>query len=887
MKLEGDLRAKANDSGQSVELLRANGEHVLSYEHLVVKDADGTKLEASMGAIAGRIWLEVDDSNAKYPVTIDPAFVQQTFIKASNTDPGDGFGAAVAISGDTLVVGAPGESSNATGINGDQSDNSHGNAGAVYVFVRTNGVWAQQAYLKPPDTSQAQFFFGQAVAISGDTIVVGRPGIFSGSAGVAYVFVRSGVTWSQQASLIPSDVGPSDNFGFSVAIEGDTAVIGAPFPEGPAPNPDPRPGFAFVFVRNGVTWAEQAKLMASNANTYDGFGWSVALSGNTIVVGAQNEDSNSTGINGDGGNNLALNAGASYVFVRSGVTWSQQAYIKASNTDALDHFGASVGIAGDTVVVGAPGESSNATGINGNQIDNSVSGAGAVYVFVRSGMIWSQQAYIKASNTDAFDVFGSSIAIQGETMIVGAYGEASNARGVDGDQSNNSASNAGAAYYFVRSGVNWSQQAYLKASNTHFNDHFGNSVGLSGGTLIVGAPYESSDAIGINGDGNDLFAANSGAAYVFVAFSLTNNQPSIFSVDVTPQQGSPFVNSQIARVSDIEDAQNTLTVTINGSSSATVNGVTVTLNPTSPNATSQVFADVAANCTATPANFTLRVTDSGGLINESILTVLIKPNDLPLLGTYVVTSVAAGSSFNVTPSAIPSDNGSVDSVTVNAAPASFTGMATVNQSSGLVSITNANPPGVYTMTVTATDNCGVTFSKDFRLTVNSATGCTILVNSTAQEVTHANPNGITNGNCTLGEAILTANTGVQVDGCSCSGGGSPYIIVLANTTYTLSARHNADYGFNGLPSITSEITIQSNGAIIERSTAAGTPTFRLINVSRVGDLTLQNVTLQGGLAKGGNGGDSDVNGGGGGAGLGGGGDLQSRQTDGNEQYVNQ
>ncbi|MFN0137698.1 MAG: FG-GAP repeat protein [Phycisphaerae bacterium] len=156
---------------------------------------------------------------------------------------------------------------------------------------------------------------------------------------------------------------------------------------------------------------------------------------------------------------------------------AQQAYLKASNTEANDQFGYSVAVSGDTVVVGAYQEDSNATGVNGNQANNLLSSAGAAYVFVRSGAVWSQQAYLKASNTGAGDRFGISVAASGDTVVIGASLEASSATGVDGNGTDNSAANAGAAYVFVRSAGVWSQQAYLKASNTEANDQFGRSVG--------------------------------------------------------------------------------------------------------------------------------------------------------------------------------------------------------------------------------------------------------------------------------------------------------------------------------------------------------------------------------------------------------------------------
>ena len=224
-----------------------------------------------------------------------------------------------------------------------------------------------------------------------------------------------------------------------------------------------RAGAVYVFVRNGVTWTQQAYLKASNTDGGDYFGGSAAISGDTVVVGASEEASKATGINGDQTDNSAVYAGAAYVFVRNGVTWTQQAYLKASNTDASDFFGFSVAVSGDTVVVGAEGESSKSTEINGDQTDNSAPGAGAAYVFMRNGVTWTQQAYLKASNTGAGDFFGCSLAVSDETIVVGALTEDSKATGINGDQSDNSAPDAGAAYVFFRNGVTWTQQAYLKA----------------------------------------------------------------------------------------------------------------------------------------------------------------------------------------------------------------------------------------------------------------------------------------------------------------------------------------------------------------------------------------------------------------------------------------
>src|SRR5215471_2586443 len=182
------------------------------------------------------------------------------------------------------------------------------------------------------------------------------------------------------------------------------------------------------------TISQQAYIKASNTDVYDQFGFALALDGDTLVVGANIEASAATGVNGDQTDNSAYNAGAAYVLVRDGTNWSQQAYLKASNTESEDNFNYAA-ISGDTIVVGASREDSSATGVNGNQADNSAVNSGAAYVFVRNGTNWTQQAYLKASNTGSDYRFGVP-AISGDTIAIGSLREASNAKGVNGDQAN-------------------------------------------------------------------------------------------------------------------------------------------------------------------------------------------------------------------------------------------------------------------------------------------------------------------------------------------------------------------------------------------------------------------------------------------------------------------
>ncbi len=524
LAVRGGLEPGVHADGRGVAFLNADGAAVVNYSGLIVRDASGRDLPARFERAAEGLRLVVDDAGATYPMTIDP-LAQQAYLKASNTEADDRFGCAVSVSGDTAVIGAYREDSNATGVNGSQGNNGATDSGAAYVFVRSGTTWSQQAYLKASNT-EADDRFGYAVALSGDTVVVGAYCEDSNATGVdgnqgsngatnsgaAYVFVRNGTTWSQQAYLKASNTDASDFFGRALAVSGDTVVVGADGEDSNAKgvNGDQSDdsatgaGAAYVFTRAGTVWSQQAYLKASNTSAADGFGCSLSIAEDSLVVGAYAEDS------------VVVISGAAYVFVRNGATWSQQAMLKASYLDHSDEFGFSVALSGDILVVGAFHEDSNATGVNGDESNDNAKDSGAAFVFVRSGATWAQQAYLKASNTDAGDYFGYAVAVSGEVVVVGALGEDSSATGVNGDEGDNSAVESGAAYMYQRIGGIWRQRAYLKASNAEMSDRFGGACSVSGETVVAGAVGEASNATGVDGDQGDNSAAQAGAAYVFV-----------------------------------------------------------------------------------------------------------------------------------------------------------------------------------------------------------------------------------------------------------------------------------------------------------------------------------------------------------------------------------
>jgi hypothetical protein len=431
-------------------------------------------------------------------------------------------------------------------------------------------------YFKPPNTTAGENFgFSVAISNDGNTLAVGEGG---GTGGVD-VFTRSGSSWSLQKRLTAINVGFGRTVALSA--DGNTLAVGAHLDQSKATgiNGDQNDhslmvaGAAYVLVRTGTTWTQQAYIKPSYVASYQYFGNQIALSadGNTLAVGTI-DSSGAIGIGGDPSDTSALNSGSVFVFTRAGgTTWSQQTYIKASNTRANASFGSGVGLSsdGNTLAVGSYGESSNATTIGGSQTDTSAMNAGAAYIFTRAATTWSQQAYIKASdnnpgggaefgrslalandgNTMAVTTFpqggtgantgiyvftragaawsqltkimsaggGVSLSADGNTLAIGNNLDSSNATGIDGNQTDTSLPNSGAAFVLTRSGSTFTQLHYVKPSFPRMNGGFGFTVAISGDTktLAVGDNSDASAATGINGNQTDTSVISSGAVFVY------------------------------------------------------------------------------------------------------------------------------------------------------------------------------------------------------------------------------------------------------------------------------------------------------------------------------------------------------------------------------------
>ena len=366
---------------QQAGLCPTNEEAMLFGSNLSSYDAFGHSVAIAGDTLVAGAFSNGIDGAAYVFVRDGASWSEQALLVPSDGTGGDSFGYSVAISGDTVVVGAT---------------HHDDGPGAAYVFVRDGATWSEQQKLTASD-GEDNDELGWDVAISGDTAVVSTMG--HGLGGAAYVFVRDGTTWSEQQKLTASDAASGDDFGYSVAIEGDTVVVGATDDDYASLT---NAGSAYVFVRNGTSWTEQQKLTAAgNGESGDLFGYSVAISGDTAVVGVPMDNSETAG-----------NVGSAYVYARHATSWVAQQKIAASDGEQGDQFGYSASVSGDRIVVGA---------VFGDHLNKE--GIGTAYAFVRNGTSWGQQQKLTGSEAAIWDMFGYSVAVSGDTTVAGAEGK--------------------------------------------------------------------------------------------------------------------------------------------------------------------------------------------------------------------------------------------------------------------------------------------------------------------------------------------------------------------------------------------------------------------------------------------------------------------------------
>lgn len=377
----------------------------------------------------------------------DPIETQK--LLASDGLPGDFVGVSVSISGDAAIAGAVGD------------DDQGVNSGSAYIFEQAGNVWAQTAKLMASD-GVANDYFGQSVGISGHVAIVGayRNDDLGPDSGSAYVFEKVAGVWTEVAKFTPADGAADDWFGYSVAASGSTAFVGARYDDDRGANS----GSVYVFEKVGGVWGQVAKLTASDGAAGDHFGVTVSLAADRAIVGAVGDGSFS---------------GSAYVFDKVGGAWTQSAKLTAADGAADDWFGISVSLRGDVAVVGAYYD------------DDRGADSGSAYVFEKSGAVWTQAAKLTASDGTAADYFGTSAAVSGDIVVVGAFG--------DGDRG----AISGSVYVFKKVGGAWTQAAKILASDGAAGDWFGISASLYGDIAFIGARYD------------DDLGPDSGSAYVF------------------------------------------------------------------------------------------------------------------------------------------------------------------------------------------------------------------------------------------------------------------------------------------------------------------------------------------------------------------------------------
>jgi hypothetical protein len=461
-----------------------SGIKILSYGKLSVTDAEGFEIPSELHLSSDHITISVDDTNAKYPLTIDPLLI--TMIK--KIEPSDGedsheFGEAVSIHGDTVVIGA-----NNHVVNGNNSQ------GVVYILQRHQGGsdnWGEVVNFTASDLEEWDSF-GISVSISGDTVAVGAylaDTATTSDAGAVYIYERNlggSDNWGLVKKIVASDPDEQAGFGYCVSIHGDTIVVGASRVDS---SPWTDFGAVYIYQRNfggSDNWGEVKKIMASDGGGADYFGFSVSINDDTLAVGAEGDD-----------NGIYSNQGSAYIFQRDeggADNWGEVTKMTPSDGGSEDNFGHSISISGDTVVVGSLHET-----VDGN------SDQGSAYIFQRDeGGVdnWGEIAHLIASDGEADDVFGDSVSINGDSVVIGAPGDDFE----DEDE--------GSVYVYNRnqgSGNNWDLIEKITISDGDRFDWFGQAVSIDDRTFIVGAYGDE-----VNG------TSYIGTAYLYDLFNSTH-----------------------------------------------------------------------------------------------------------------------------------------------------------------------------------------------------------------------------------------------------------------------------------------------------------------------------------------------------------------------------
>jgi hypothetical protein len=509
---------------------------------------------------SGDGWIALGQFNQSQRLVYE---VAPTGMRTANEQAYLGQSIAISEDGLTMVSGANLEDLDASG--GDFKEN----AGAVFVYFKSGGTWSLQQKLVASGTNarMAADDFGRSVSISGDTIAVGTPnqdydssgGAASTNAGAVYIFTRTGSVWNQEAKITPSGLNArlgGDNFGISVSLSGNSLAVGAHLQDydgsGAAAVTDA--GAVFVYTRSGSIWSQQTKIVPSGTNarvSTDYFGFSVSHDADSLIVGAYGQDYDSVG----GGSAIA-NAGAAFVYTRSGSTWSQQAKLTAPNITnervSGDQFGYAVAISGDQAVIGANQQDFDAASAGTN-----IANAGAAYVFERVVTSWSQisklTAQFQTPGRVTSDNFGSSVAISGNRILVGAPNQDTNASGAS------ASTDAGAAYIFSKSTV-WSYEAKLVGSGTQgrgASDNLGFAVALAGSTAAVSVPKQDFDDSGL------IKSVDAGAAYIFNLSGSWSQGARLTDTTIPNAIRSGAVNAQMGHSVAISEDESTMVVGLN------------------------------------------------------------------------------------------------------------------------------------------------------------------------------------------------------------------------------------------------------------------------------------------------------------------------------------